>query len=102
MNEKKAENIQILDVRNVCNFTDFFVICSGQSRLQLNAISAHLELKFKEEEKIKPVAKEGQKATNWVVLDYGDVIVHIFGALEREYYQLDRIWRDAKPVLRIQ
>jgi ribosome-associated protein len=91
----------LLDVRDLCNFTDFFVICAGESARQLNTINEEIEKDLKNKG-VRPHHHEGTLDSGWLLLDYGDVIVHIFGAEEREYYKLDELWHDAKAVLRIQ
>lgn len=91
----------MLDTRDVCSFADYFVICTGDSERQLLAIYDEIEHRLKREG-VLPSHREGMMDSGWLLLDYSDVIVHIFGALEREYYALDELWREAKPVLRIQ
>jgi len=91
----------LLDTRNVCSFADYFVICAGDSERQIRTIYDEVEHSLKREG-VLPHHHEGTIDSGWLLLDYGDVIVHIFGALEREYYQLDELWSEAKPVLRIQ
>ena len=99
--DKQASDIVLLDVRNVCSFADYFVICAGETERQIRAVYDEIEHSLKKE-KVLPHHHEGTIDSGWLLLDYGDVIVHIFGALEREYYQLDELWSVAKPVLRIQ
>ena len=91
----------LLDARTVCRFADYFVICVGDSERQILAIYDEIEHSLKKEG-VLPHHHEGTIDSGWLLLDYGDVIVHIFGALERGYYQLDELWSEAKPVLRIQ
>ena len=91
----------MLDARNVCSFADYFVICSGDTARQIRAIYDDIEQSLKKAG-VLPHHHEGTAESGWLLLDYGDVIVHIFGALEREYYQLDELWSGAAPVLRIQ
>lgn len=91
----------LLDARNVCSFTDYFVICAGDTERQIRTIYDEVEHSLKREGVI-PHHHEGTIDSGWLLIDYGDVIVHIFSALEREYYQLDELWSEAKPVLRIQ
>jgi len=98
---KQASDIVLLDVRNVCSFADYFIICAGETERQIRAVYDEIEYNLKRE-KVLPHHHEGTIDSGWLLLDYGDVIVHIFGALEREYYQLDELWSVAKPVLRIQ
>ena len=91
----------LLDTRNVCSFADYFVICAGDSERQLRSIYDEIAQGLKKEG-VLPHHHEGALDSGWLLLDYGDVIVHIFGAHERDYYQLDRLWHEARPVLRIQ
>ena len=91
----------LLDTRGVCSFADYFVICSGESERQLRAIYDEVEHALKKEGML-PHHAEGSVDSGWLLLDFGDVIVHIFGPLQREYYQLDRLWSQAVPLVRIQ
>ena len=91
----------LLDTRDVCNFADYFVICSGESDRQLQTIYDEVGHVLKREG-ILPHHHEGSVDSGWLLLDFGDVIVHIFASLEREYYQLDGLWNNASTVLRIQ
>ena len=91
----------LLDIRNVAMFADYFVIASARTSRQIDAILASLDEEFKEN-KIKPLGREGLPDSGWVLLDYGDVVVHIFAPEERAYYDLEGLWHAAKPVVRIQ
>ena len=91
----------LLDTREVCSFADYFVICTGDSDRQLRAIYDEVEHALKKEG-ILPHHHEGTVDSGWLLLDYGDVIVHIFASSEREAYQLDKLWSEANLVLRIQ
>ncbi|MFQ5708430.1 MAG: ribosome silencing factor [bacterium] len=93
--EKKAIDIQILDLRGLTTITDFFVICSGESNTQVKAISDHIWSELKKE-KIRPLHIEGSEAQEWVLIDYVDVVVHIFQPEKREFYGLERFWGDAE------
>ena len=99
--EKQASDIVLLNVRNVCTFADYFVICSGEADRQIRAIYEEIEHALKKEG-VKPHHREGTLDSGWLLLDYGDVIVHIFSAEQREYYRLDKLWDEAETVLRIQ
>ena len=99
--DKQANNIVLLDVRDLSSFTDYFVICAGESARQLNTIVGEIEKSLKQEG-ILPHHREGTLDSGWLLLDYGDVVIHVFGAEEREYYKLDDLWHEAKTVLRIQ
>jgi len=98
---QQASDIVLLDAREVCSYADYFVICSGESTRQLEAIFDEIVETLKKEG-IKPNHREGTVDSGWLLLDYGDVIVHIFAPFEREYYQLDKLWDQAKTVVRIQ
>jgi ribosome-associated protein len=91
----------LLDTRTVCSFADYFVICSGETERQIRAIYEEVEHALKKAG-VPAVHYEGTADSGWLLLDYGDVIVHIFAAEEREYYQLDKLWSQANLVLRIQ
>jgi ribosome-associated protein len=99
--EKQAGDIVLLDTRKVCSFADYFVICSGDSDRQARAIYDEVAYSLKQAGAV-PLHMEGTLDSGWLVLDYGDVIVHVFGTAERDYYQLDSLWSEATPVLRIQ
>lgn len=99
--DKQASDILLLDVRKVCSFADFFVICSGESGRQIKTIYSEIEHVLKKEG-ILPLHHEGAIDSGWLLLDFGNVIIHVFATLEREYYQLDGLWGKATPVVRIQ
>ena len=85
----------------MCSFADYFVICAGESARQIRTVSDEIEKALKQEG-VRPHHREGGTDSGWLLLDYSDVIVHIFSAAEREYYTLDELWQEAKTVLRIQ
>jgi ribosome-associated protein len=90
----------LLDVRGICTFADYFVICSGDSNRQVKAIVDAISQDIKKEH-IKPLHEEGTPETGWILLDFGDVIVHVFSSIERDYYKLDQFWEKATTKLRI-
>lgn len=97
MQEKKAEEITIMDLRNVKNsITDFFVICSGNSDTQVDALSDSVEGFVKKQIKENPWQREGLQNKQWVILDYVSVVAHIFLGEWREHYGLENLWGDAK------
>ncbi len=98
---KKATDIVLLDARGVCTFADYFVICSGESSKQIAAIRDEVGHILKKEG-VLPHHCEGEIDSGWLLLDFGDVIVHIFAPIEREYYQLDKVWSQTVPVVKIQ
>jgi ribosome-associated protein len=91
----------LLDVRGLCGFADYFVICSGESQRQLRAVFDEVEKSLKTEG-VQPYHQEGSSDSGWFLLDYGNVIVHIFSPDERKFYDLDEFWHEAKTVLNIQ
>ena len=99
--DKQAADIVLLDAREVCSFADYFVMCSGETNRQIKAIYDEVEHTLKKEG-ILPHHHEGTVDSGWLLLDFGDVIVHIFAPFEREYYQLDELWSQASLVVRIQ
>lgn len=98
--DKKAENLVALDMRRLASFTDFFLICSGNSEPHLKALVSELEERLRKEHDICPTRIDGFPLSQWVVADYSDVIVHIFHQEKRDYYSLEDLWADA-PRLRI-
>ncbi|OIP28602.1 MAG: ribosome silencing factor [Dehalococcoidia bacterium CG2_30_46_19] len=99
--EKQATNIVTLDVRKICSFTDYFVICSGDSDRHIEAIWQGINETMKNKG-IVLHHKEGTPDSGWMLTDFGSVIVHIFTAIERDYYQLEMVWDKAIPITRIQ
>lgn len=94
---KKAQDVKILDLREVTSFTDYFVICSSASSRQGKAIADEIGKALKKIGEL-PVSAEGYDSGEWILLDYGDFIVHIFSEAARGYYDLERLWRHARSV----
>jgi len=90
----------LLDTQGVCSFTDYFVICTGESTRQVKAIVDSISESLKKE-KVLPMHEEGTAESGWVLLDYGDVVVHVFGSLARDYYKLDQLWQNACTKVRV-
>jgi len=95
--DKKAKDVRILNVSNLSPITDYFVICSGSSTIQVKAIADEIEDRMAEKG-IKVRHKEGYHTARWILLDYGDVIVHVFHNEDREFYDIERLWADAIAV----
>ncbi|HKY04363.1 MAG TPA: ribosome silencing factor [Blastocatellia bacterium] len=95
--DKKATEIVVLDLRKVASFTEFFVICTGTNQRQVQAISNSVEEKLRLSGK-RPRHIEGYSSAEWILLDYGDFIVHVFSSSARRFYDLERLWRDAERV----
>ncbi|MDQ2713247.1 MAG: ribosome silencing factor [Acidobacteriota bacterium] len=94
---KKAVSIKVLDLREVTSFTDYFIICSTTNLRQGQAIADEMGRQLKEFGEL-PVSAEGYETGEWILVDYGDFVVHIFSEEARLYYDLERLWRDAKVV----
>jgi ribosome-associated protein len=95
---KKAERIVILDVSKQLVITDHFVICSGNTDRQVRTIADEVERRLVETHTRKPYRREGEREGRWVLLDYVDFVIHVFHREDREYYDLERLWKDAGRV----
>lgn len=95
--DHKAIDLVILSIQNLSSFTDYFVICSGNSDRQVQAIASHIEDTLAEIG-LFPLGTEGKREGRWVLLDYGEVVVHIFYHPIREFYDLERLWGDAQKI----
>lgn len=96
--DKKAFDLIALDLRDIASFTEFFIIASGSNQRQVQAIADEINEKLKAELGSRPVRIEGYNSAEWVLLDYGDFVVHLFNGESREFYDLARLWRDARKV----
>jgi ribosome-associated protein len=94
---KQASDVRVLDLRNVTSFTDHFVICTGGNTRQIQAIADEILLRLKQAGELA-IGTEGYDNAEWILLDYGDYIVHVFSEKARGYYDLERLWRHAKTV----
>lgn len=92
--DRKAQDVTILDLRNLSSATDFFIIATGRSDTHVSAIADHVIDELKKEG-IRPVGVEGLRGGRWVLVDYVDFVVHVFHPTAREFYQLERLWGDA-------
>ena len=99
--DKKASDVLLLDIRDVSVIADYFVICSGNNSRQLQAIADAIDEELGKQGAIL-LHKEGASNAGWVLLDFGDIVIHIFGPQEREYYRLERLWSEAKTVVYLQ
>lgn len=99
--DKKAADIVLLDLTGLTTVADHFVICSGGSERQLGAIADGV-VEGLRAEGTRPIGREGLPASHWVLLDFGSVIVHVFTPPERDFYQLEKHWAEAKTILRVQ
>jgi ribosome-associated protein len=96
--EKKAFDVIGLDLRDIASFTEFFIIASGANQRQVQAIADEINMQLKKQLQVRPVRIEGYNSAEWILVDYGDFVVHIFNKESREFYDLERLWRDARRV----
>jgi len=101
LEEKKGEDILLLDLKDIASFTDYFVLCNGTSDRMLDALAKTVVDSMRERHK-KRGRVEGEARHGWLVLDYGDVILHLFSPDQRSYYQLEELWNEGKVLLRVQ
>ena len=101
LEEKKGEEIILLDLKGVVPFTDFFVICTGTSNRMLNALMEAALDKIRETHKLK-TRVEGEAIDGWMLADFGDVVLHIFSLAQRDYYALEDLWSEGKVLLHVQ
>ena len=99
---KKADDIVLLDIRDVASMADYFVICSASTDRQLKAVVEGIEQELKDNEGVRPVHVEGEQGSGWVLVDFGDVICHVFKPEERDFYRLEELWTGAKTLVRMQ
>jgi len=96
--EKKASHLIAIDLREIASFTEFFIIATANNQRQTQAISDEINEQLKKQLDSRPVRIEGYSSGEWILLDYGDFIVHVFEKNAREFYDLERLWLDAKRV----
>ena len=101
LEEKKGEEIVLLDLKGVVAFTDYFVICTGTSNRMLNALMEAALDEVRETYKLK-TRVEGEAIDGWMLADYGDVVLHIFSLVQRDYYALEELWSEGKVLLHVQ
>jgi len=101
LDQKKGEDILLLDLIGVCSFADYFVFCSGTSERMLKALADEAQQAVKKQHGINARNVEGTPDAGWILMDYGDVILHLFAPATREYYQLEELWREGNILLRM-
>jgi len=100
LEEKKGEDILVLDIRELCDFADYFVLCTGTSDRMLKALADDVEEKMKQRYRLS-ARLEGLPEHGWVLLDYGDVVLHLFSPDRRKYYRLEELWGKGKVLLHL-
>lgn len=96
--EKKGFDLRLFDVRELSSLTDYLLLISGRSDRQVQAIAEHLRTEFKHRHQLLPLAVEGADQGRWILLDYGDFMVHVFQPAVREFYDLEGLWSEAPEV----
>ena len=99
--DKKGSDIILLDLRDYATFADYFLIGNGENERQLKALAEDITLKVKDQPGTSEFGIEGQPSSGWVLIDFGDLIVHLFSPQKRDYYSLEDIWDEAHVVLRM-
>ena len=101
LEDKKGEDIVLIDIQEVVSFTDYFVICTGTSDRMVDALASAVldDIRVKHQKKGK---RQGLARDGWVIADFGDVVLHLFSPDQREFYQLEELWKDGKVLLRLQ
>ena len=98
LDEKKGKEISAIEITDLTTLADYFVIATGTSNTQINALCGAVEKALKEEAGEAPLHREGHRDGTWVLLDYGCLVVHVFNSEAREFYGLERLWSDGKPL----
>jgi len=93
--EKLAKNVVILDMQQVCSYTDYFVVCTGANQRQTKAIWDEVHVRLKQDERLLPRSVAGERESTWIVADYLDVVLHVFTPDARDFYRLEELWDDA-------
>ncbi|MCA9969382.1 MAG: ribosome silencing factor [Anaerolineales bacterium] len=100
--EKKGSDITILDLREQALFADYFLLCNGENERQLGALASSIVEDAKKKAQVRPIGVEGEPQHGWMLVDFGDLIVHIFAPARRSYYRLEELWSQAYTVLEMQ
>lgn len=100
--DKQASDIVLLDIRSLSAVADYFVICTTLSERQMTAVVRDVADQLREDGGPRPLRVEGKSGSGWVLVDYGDVVLHVFGAEQRSFYQLEELWSAAVPLVRMQ
>jgi ribosome-associated protein len=96
--QKLARDIAILDMRPVCTYTDYFVLCTGQNQRQVKAIVSEVRERLKKDDRALPRSVDGEREATWIVADYLDVVLHVFTPETRSFYRLEELWGDVPLV----
>jgi ribosome-associated protein len=98
---KMGSDILLLDLSEVTVIADYFIIATGESARQMEAIAEDIQAQLKETQGLNPISVEGTAGSGWVLIDYGGIVVHVFSEAQRHRYQLEEFWSDARTVVRV-
>ena len=96
LEDRKAVDVKVINIENISTLADYFIIASGTNRNQVQAMSEAVEEELQKHD-IHPINIEGYQTANWILMDYGDIVLHIFDAENRLFYDIERIWKDGSP-----
>jgi ribosome-associated protein len=97
LEDKKAKDLKTIDIHELTTIAHYFVICSGTSTTHIKSLADEVEFKLKEKD-VRPLRREGYNSARWILMDYGDIIVHIFHEEDRSFYNLERLWQDGRAI----
>lgn len=100
--DKQASDIVLLDIRQLSSVADYFVLCSAASERQMSAVVRDIVAVLRNDHQMRPLRVEGEASSGWVLLDYGDVVTHVFATAQRQFYELEALWSGAVPLVRVQ
>lgn len=92
----------LLDIRQLSSVADYFVLCSAASERQMSAVVRDIVAVLRNDHQVRPLRVEGEASSGWVLLDYGDVVTHVFATAQRQFYELEALWSGAVPLVRVQ
>ncbi len=98
LSERRAEQLRILHVENLVSYADYLVVATGRNERHVRALAEHLQRDARTQLRVRPISSEGVERGQWALLDYGDIVVHVFREQERDYYDLEGLWQDAEEV----
>jgi len=97
LEDKKARDLRVIDIQELTTVATYFIICSGTSTTHIKTLADEVEFRLREKG-VNPLRLEGYNNARWILMDYGDIVVHIFHEEDREFYNLERLWRDGRPI----
>lgn len=99
LEDKKAKDVKTIDIQKLTTIASYFIICSGTSVTHIKTLADEVEYRLKQKN-VKPLRREGYNSARWILIDYGDIVVHIFHDEDREFYNLEHLWQDGKAIVK--